>query len=89
MQLFFPDRHGLCDTKRLDALQNKVINALKDHVTYNPEAQRKGQGYFTKILERLPAVKSLNVQGLQRLFYLKMDNLLPTDLAPPSLEKLF
>ena len=28
-----------------------MISSLKDHVTYNPEAQKKAQ-YFTRILDR-------------------------------------
>lgn len=80
------ERHGLSDPKRVETLQNKVINALKDHVTYNPEAQRKGQGYFSKILDRLPSLRSLSVQGMQRIFFLKLENLVP---APPIIEKLF
>ena len=80
------ERHGLSDPKRVENLQNKVINALKDHVTYNPEAQRKGQSYFSKILDRLPALRSLSVQGMQRIFFLKLENLVP---APPIVEKLF
>ena len=84
--LLISERHGLSDPKRVETLQNKVINALKDHVTYNPEAQRKGQGYFSKILDRLPSLRSLSVQGMQRIFFLKLENLVP---APPIIEKLF
>ena len=82
---FFLERHGLTDPKRVENLQNKVINSLKDHVTYNPEAQKKQQ-YFTRILDRLPALRSLSVQGLQRIFYLKLEDLVP---APPLIEKMF
>ena len=70
----------------MEKLHKKVINTLKDHVTYNPEAQQKGQGYFSKILDKLPSLKSLSVQGLQRIFFLKLENLMP---APPIVEKLF
>ena len=84
--LSISERHGLSDPKRVETLQNKVINALKDHVTYNPEAQRKGQGYFSKILDRLASLRSLSVQGMQRIFFLKLENLVP---APPIIEKLF
>ena len=47
----FSERHGLSDPKKVEKLQNKVISSLKDHVTYNPEAQKKAQ-YFTRILDR-------------------------------------
>ena len=36
----------------MESLQTKIINSLRDHVTYNPEAQRKPQ-YFTRILDKL------------------------------------
>ena len=81
----FLERHGLTDPKRVETLQTKVINSLKDHVTYNPDAQKKQQ-YFTRILDRLPALRSLSVQGLQRIFYLKLEDLVP---APPLIEKMF
>ena len=82
---FLSERHGLTDPKRVENLQSKLINTLKDHVTYNPEAQKKNQ-YFTRILDRLPALRSLSVQGLQRIFYLKLEDLVP---APPLIEKMF
>jgi nuclear receptor subfamily 4 group A protein 2 len=83
--LLFPERHGLTDPKKVENLQNKVISSLKDHVTYNPDAQKKQQ-YFTRILDRLPALRSLSVQGLQRIFYLKLEDRVP---APPLIEKMF
>ena len=83
--ILFLERHGLTDPKKVESLQSKVINSLKDHVTYNPEAQKKPQ-YFSRILDRLPALRSLSVQGLQRIFYLKLEDLVP---APPLIEKMF
>ncbi|CAG2181390.1 unnamed protein product, partial [Oppiella nova] len=35
------ERHGLKDAHRVEQLQMKIINSLKDHVTYNSEAQKK------------------------------------------------
>lgn len=69
----------------MEHLQSKVINSLKDHVTYNPDAQKKQQ-YFSRILDRLPALRSLSVQGLQRIFYLKLEDVAP---APPIIERMF
>ena len=37
----FAERHGLSEPKIVENLQNKIINALRDHVTYNSDAQRK------------------------------------------------
>ncbi len=83
--LLLSERHGLSDPKKVESLQSKVIGALKDHVTYNPEAQKKPQ-YFSRILDRLTALRSLSVQGLQRIFYLRLEDLVPT---PHIIESLF
>ena len=69
----------------MDNLQNKIITALRDHVTYNSDAQRKPH-YFSRILDKLPQLRSLSVQGLQRIFYLKLEDLVP---APPLIERMF
>ncbi|XP_040568689.1 nuclear receptor subfamily 4 group A member 1 isoform X3 [Lepeophtheirus salmonis] len=79
------ERHGLSDPKKVESIENKIINSLKDHVTYNPEAQKK-EHYMTRILDRLPALRSLSMQGLQRIFFLKWEDLVP---APPLIEKMF
>ena len=63
----------------------KIIGSLRDHVTYNSEAQKKSN-YFSRILGNLPELRSLSVQGLQRIFYLKLEDLVP---APPYIETLF
>lgn len=83
--MLIAERHGLSDPKKVESLQNKVISSLKDHVTYNPEAQKKQQ-YFTRILDRLQALKSIGVLGLQRVFYVKLEELVP---APPIIESMF
>ena len=83
---YVSERHGLEEPKKVERLQNRIISALKDHVTYNPDAQKKGQQYFSRILDRLPTLRSLSVQGLQRIFYLKLEDLVP---APPLIEKMF
>ncbi|CAH1118452.1 unnamed protein product [Phaedon cochleariae] len=79
------DRHGLRDPHRVEQLQMKIISSLRDHVTYNAEAQRKSH-YFSRLLGKLPELRSLSVQGLQRIFYLKLEDLVP---APPLIERMF
>ena len=69
----------------MENLQNKIINSLRDHVTYNADAQRKPH-YFSRVLDKLPQLRSLSVQGLQRIFYLKLEDLVP---APPLIERMF
>ena len=85
MIIFVSDRHGLSDPKAVENLQNKIISSLRDHVTYNADAQRKPH-YFSRILDKLPQLRSLSVQGLQRIFYLKLEDLVP---APPLIERMF
>jgi nuclear receptor subfamily 4 group A member 2 len=79
------ERHGLKEPKKVELLQMKIISSLRDHVTYNSEAQRKPH-FFSRLLGKLPELRSLSVQGLQRIFYLKLEDLVP---APPLIENMF
>ncbi|MCL4136763.1 UNVERIFIED_CONTAM: hypothetical protein GTU68_025115, partial [Idotea baltica] len=79
------ERHGLKETKKVELLQMKVISSLRDHVTYNSDAQKKPH-YFSRILGKLPELRSLSVQGLQQIFYLKLEDLVP---APQLIENMF
>ncbi|XP_047117744.1 probable nuclear hormone receptor HR38 isoform X1 [Schistocerca piceifrons] len=79
------ERHGLKEPHKVEQLQMKIISSLRDHVTYNAEAQRKPH-YFSRLLGKLPELRSLSVQGLQRIFYLKLEDLVP---APPLIENMF
>ncbi|XP_074032734.1 hormone receptor-like in 38 isoform X1 [Leptinotarsa decemlineata] len=79
------ERHGLKEPHRVEQLQMRIISSLRDHVTYNAEAQRKPH-YFSRLLGKLPELRSLSLQGLQRIFYLKLEDLVP---APPLIEKMF
>lgn len=83
--MVFSERHGLREPKKVEQLQMKIINSLRDHVTYNAEAQKKVH-YFSRLLGKLPELRSLSVQGLQRIFYLKLEDLVP---APPLIENMF
>lgn len=82
---FIIDRHSLEDPVKVEQLQMKIIGSLRDHVTYNCEAQKKPH-YFSRVLAKLPELRSLSVQGLQRIFYLKLEDLIP---APPVIEAMF
>ncbi|XP_014296393.1 nuclear receptor subfamily 4 group A member 2 isoform X1 [Microplitis demolitor] len=79
------DRYGLKEPQRVEDLQMRIVASLRDHVTYNSEAQRKTQ-YLSHLLSKLPDLRSLAAQGLQRIFYLKVENLAP---MPPLIESLF
>lgn len=56
------ERHGIREPKKVEQLQMKIISSLRDHVTYNAEAQRKPH-YFSHILGKLPELRSLSMQG--------------------------
>ncbi|TRY96578.1 hypothetical protein DNTS_033774 [Danionella cerebrum] len=72
------ERHGLKEPKKTEELQSKLINCLKDQVSCS--------GELSKLLEKLPEVRALCTQGLQRIFYLKLEDLVPT---PAVIDKLF
>ncbi|XP_012878694.1 PREDICTED: nuclear receptor subfamily 4 group A member 3 [Dipodomys ordii] len=76
------ERHGLKEPKRVEELCNKITSSLKDH-------QSKGQALEPtepKVLRVLVELRKICTQGLQRIFYLKLEDL----VSPPSvIDKLF
>lgn len=81
----FLERHGLKEPHRVEQLQMKIIGSLRDHVTYNAEAQKK-RHYFSRLLAQLPELRTLSARGLQRIFYLRLEELVP---PPAALEAVF
>ncbi|CAG2103547.1 unnamed protein product [Medioppia subpectinata] len=79
------ERHGLKEAHKVEQLQMKIISSLKDHVTYNSEAQKKPH-YFSRILAKLPDLRTLSVNGLQRIFSLKLEDVVST---PAAIESMF
>ncbi|XP_035205813.1 probable nuclear hormone receptor HR38 isoform X2 [Stegodyphus dumicola] len=79
------ERYGLKEPERVEQLQAKITSSLRDHVTYNNEAQKK-RHYFSRILAQLPELRSLSAQGLQRIFYLRLEDLVP---EPPLVENIY
>ncbi|KAM9342016.1 nuclear receptor subfamily 4immunitygroup A member 1 [Pholidichthys leucotaenia] len=79
------DRHGLKEPKRVEDMQNQLITCLKDHVS-GCSSDSLRPNYLSRLLGKLPELRTLCTQGLQRLFYLKLEGLLP---PPPIVEKLF
>lgn len=81
------DRHGLKEPKRVEDFQNHLITCLREHVSGNgPEASRTHPNYLSRLLGKLPELRTLCTQGLQRIFYLKLEDLVP---PPPIVEKIF
>lgn len=83
--LCLAERHGLREPQKVEQLQMKIISSLRDHVTYNSEAQKKSH-YFSKILSKLPELRTLSIHGLQRIFYLKLEESVK---IPEFIENMF
>ncbi|NXC97721.1 NR4A1 protein, partial [Certhia familiaris] len=79
------DRHGLKEPKRVEELQNRIVGCLKDHVVA-AGAEPGRSSCLSKLLGKLPELRSLCTQGLQRIFYLKLEDLVP---PPPIVDKIF
>ncbi|KAG7221723.1 hypothetical protein INR49_000090 [Caranx melampygus] len=79
------DRHGLKEPKRVEDLQNQIITCLKDHVS-GCGSDSLRPNYLSRLLGKLPELRTLCTQGLQRIFYLKLEDLVP---PPPIVEKIF
>uniref|UniRef100_W8C2E6 Probable nuclear hormone receptor HR38 n=1 Tax=Ceratitis capitata TaxID=7213 RepID=W8C2E6_CERCA len=79
------ERHGLQEPKRVEDIQLKIIESLRDYVIFNAKRPR-GSYHFSRLLGILPELRSLSIQGLQRIFYLKIEDLVP---IPSAIDKMF
>ncbi|KAI5633972.1 zinc finger, c4 type (two domains) domain-containing protein [Phthorimaea operculella] len=79
------ERHGLKEPHRVEQLQMKIIGCLRAHMP-GGASNVGGAPHFSRVLGALPELRSLSVQGLQRIFYLKLEDLVP---APPLIENMF
>ncbi|XP_002735608.1 nuclear receptor subfamily 4 group A member 2-like [Saccoglossus kowalevskii] len=79
------ERHGLREPHKVADIQNKIIGSLRDHITYNPVAHNR-HNYLSKLLLKIPDLRTLSKQGLQRLYYLKLEGAVP---APSIVERMF
>lgn len=85
--LWLLDRHGLKEPKRVEEFQNHLIACLREHMSASgSEVCRTQSGYLSRLLGKLPELRTLCTQGLQRIFYLKLEDLVP---PPPIVEKIF
>ncbi|KAM3877551.1 putative nuclear hormone receptor HR38 [Diretmus argenteus] len=81
------DRHGLKEPNRVEDFQNHLITCLREHVSGNgSEPSRTQPNYLSRLLGKLPELRTLCTQGLQRIFYLKLEDLVP---PPPIVDKIF
>ncbi|XP_074537736.1 nuclear receptor subfamily 4immunitygroup A member 1 [Halichoeres trimaculatus] len=79
------DRHGLKEPGRVEEMQNQLITCLKDHVS-SCGSDSVRPNYLSRLLGKLPELRTLCTQGLQRIFYLKLEDLVP---PPPIVDKIF
>lgn len=81
------DRHGLKEPKRVEDFQNHLITCLREHTSgKRSEGSQTQPNYLSRLLGKLPELRTLCTQGLQRIFYLKLEDLVP---PPPIVEKIF
>jgi len=64
------DRHGLKEPQKVEELQTKIVGALRDHCTYNVDAQKK-RHLFARILGKIPYLRTLSHDVRQYLVRLK------------------
>ncbi|XP_043939744.1 nuclear receptor subfamily 4 group A member 1-like [Protopterus annectens] len=79
------ERHGLKEPKKVEELQNRIVACLKDHVT-SVTTEQNQPNCLSKFLGKLPELRTLCTQGRQRIFYLKLEDLVP---PPPIVDKIF
>lgn len=82
------ERHGLKEPKRVEELQNNVVRCLKENETAGGDGggPNRWSNHLSRLLEKLPELRTLCIQGLQRIFYLKLEDLVP---PPAVIDKLF
>ncbi|KAK6490553.1 nuclear receptor subfamily 4 group A member 3-like isoform X1 [Huso huso] len=82
-------RHGLKEPKKVEEMQNKVICCLRDHLSFSSSGGsgagvEKGSTPLSRVLNVRSELRSHRRQGLQRIFYLKLEDLVP---PPPIIDK--
>ncbi|XP_037534849.1 nuclear receptor subfamily 4 group A member 1-like [Nematolebias whitei] len=81
------DRHGLKEPRRVEDFQSNLITCLREHMAGSAsEPSRTQPSYISRLLGKLPELRTLCTQGRQRIFYLKVEDLVP---PPPIVEKIF
>ncbi|XP_018516693.1 nuclear receptor subfamily 4 group A member 2 isoform X2 [Lates calcarifer] len=80
------ERHGLKEPKKVEELQNNIVKCLKDGGVCSDGGSSCWSNHLSRLLEKLPELRTLCIQGLQRIFYLKLEDLVP---PPAIIDKLF
>ncbi|XP_005353918.1 nuclear receptor subfamily 4 group A member 1 [Microtus ochrogaster] len=79
------DRHGLQDPRRVEELQNRILCCLKEHMA-TVVGEPQPASCLSRLLGKLPELRTLGTQGLHRILYLKLEDLVA---PPPILDKIF
>ncbi|KAL7369801.1 hypothetical protein ABVT39_009391 [Epinephelus coioides] len=82
LALVTAERHGLKEPKKVEELQNNIVKCLKDA----DGGSDCWSSRLSRLLEKLRELRTLCIQGLQRIFYLKLEDLVP---PPAIIDKLF
>ncbi|XP_056444662.1 nuclear receptor subfamily 4 group A member 2-like isoform X1 [Gadus chalcogrammus] len=80
------ERRGLKEQGRVKELQNTVVKCLKNSLSYVADGGQCGPSHVSGLLETLPLLRTLCTCGLQRIFYLKLEDLVP---PPATVDQLF
>ncbi|KAM9835849.1 nuclear receptor subfamily 4 group A member 2-like [Aulostomus maculatus] len=80
------ERHGLKEPKKVEELQKHIVKCLKDGGTFSDRDSNCWSNHLSRLVEKLPELRTLCIQGLQRIFYLKLEDLVP---PPAIIDKLF
>ncbi|KAG7236178.1 hypothetical protein INR49_001288 [Caranx melampygus] len=80
------ERHGLKEPKKVEELQNSIVKCFKDGGMCADGSSSCWSNHLSRLLEKLPELRTLCIQGLQRIFYLKLEDLVP---PPAIIDKLF
>ncbi|XP_063733980.1 nuclear receptor subfamily 4 group A member 2-like isoform X3 [Eleginops maclovinus] len=80
LALVTAERHGLKEPQKVEELQNNILKCLKD------ADSDCCSNRLSRLLEKLRELRTLCIQGLQRIFYLKLEDLVP---PPAIIDKLF
>lgn len=69
----------------MENMENQLISCLKDHVS-GCGSESLHPNYLSRLLGKLPELRTLCTQGLQRIFCLKLEDTVP---LPPTVDRVF
>ena len=76
---FFAERSGVKAAYKIESAESKVVDSLRDHCTYNPDAQNNPHLY-SRVVNLMPELDSLSQLLISRLQQALLDH----DITVPS-----